>query len=128
VTEIPAFAQPFVVVLLGLGLAAHRAGDAPETPVLTISGKAKATTEATSFYAFTPTVRNSGSGSLQFTVQNKPAWASLGTRHGTLYGKPKAADAGSYHDIIITVSNGETTAQLPAFSINVNPPPSVASR
>ncbi len=117
--DIPAFAQPFVVVLLGLGAAAHP-GDAAD-PALAISGKAKLTTAAAAFYAFTPTVNHGGNRDLQFTVQNKPAWASFGKRHGTLYGVPKVADAGAYSNIIITVSDGFSTVALPAFSISVAP-------
>ena len=117
--DIPAFAQPFVVVLLGLGAAAHP-GDAPD-PALAISGKAKLTTAASAFYAFTPNVNHSGYRDLQFTVQNKPAWASFGKRHGTLYGVPKVADAGAYSNIVITVSDGVRTVALPAFSITVSP-------
>jgi Putative Ig domain len=117
VADIPAFAQPFVVVLLGLGAAAHP-GDAPD---LAISGKAKQTTAASTFYAFTPTVNHGGNRDLAFTVQNKPAWASFGKRHGTLYGVPKVADAGAYSNIIITVSDGVRTVALPAFSISVSP-------
>jgi hypothetical protein len=119
VADIPAFAQPFVVVLLGLGAAAHP-GDAPD-PSLAISGKAKLTTAASTFYAFTPSVNHSGNRDLQFTVQNKPAWASFGKRHGTLYGVPKVADAGAYSNIVITVSDGRSTVALPAFSISVSP-------
>jgi hypothetical protein len=117
VPDIPAFAQPFVIVLLGLGNAAHHPGDA----ALTISGKAKPKANPTAFYAFTPTVTHRGDRQLQFTVLNKPSWAQFGKRHGTIYGVPKLTDAGAYPDIVITVSDGESTVQLPAFSINVNP-------
>jgi hypothetical protein len=120
VADIPAFAQPFLVVLLGLGRAAHP-GEVPDDPELAISGKAKLITAASTFYAFTPTVHSGGEKSLQFTVQNKPAWASFGKRHGTLYGVPKVADAGAYSNIIITVSDGVSTVALPPFSISVSP-------
>lgn len=128
-TVIPAFAQPFIVALMGLGLAAHRSPQPPDAvPVLTISGKATARVTPATFYAFTPTVYQSGDGVLRFGIQNKPSWASLGSRRGTLYGVPQARDAGTYSNIIITVSDGKSTAQLPAFSINVTAPPSTAPK
>ena len=114
---IPDFSQSIILALLGLGFAAHSPPDAG--PDLAISGKATSTATATVFYAFTPKIYQNGFRNLRFTVQNKPSWASFGSRHGTLFGVPKAADAGAYPNIIITVSDGETTVDLPAFAIKV---------
>lgn len=121
--HVPAFAQPFIVAILGLGYAAHRAPEGPDgAPVLKISGKARPMAAPSEFYAFTPTVYQSGDEKLRFEVQNKPSWMSFGIRRGTLYGTPKANDAGAYSNIIITVSDGKNTVQLPGFTVQVAVP------
>jgi len=106
--------QPLFLVLLGLGSAHH---EGPQT--LQISGRAAPRAEPAAFYAFTPNVAGHSGRALKFTIRNKPAWASFGIRHGTLYGTPQMADAGTYSNILITVSDGITTVTLPAFSIAV---------
>jgi len=130
VPDVSSVAQPVIIAILSLGTAGHRAAQAPPTePVLEISGKAAAMAEATSFYAFTPTVTQNGERKLHFSIRNKPAWARFGIRHGTLYGTPAAMHAGTYQNIVITVSDGEKTVDLPPFSITVPPGlPAVAAR
>lgn len=119
----PDVSQPVIVALLGIASAHHRSNHPPDAaPVLTISGQAYPRVAPTVFYAFTPTVRQSGDRKLVFTIQNKPSWASFGRRRGTLYGSPRGADAGNYPNIIITVSDGDRTVQLPAFAIRVGSP------
>jgi hypothetical protein len=107
--------QPLFIAILGLGSASHH----DTTPTLQIFGRAASSVAPAAFYAFTPTVEGRADRPLKFTIQNKPAWASFGTRHGTLYGTPQVADAGTYSNILITVSDGVTTVTLPAFSIAV---------
>ena len=106
--------QPLFLVLLGLGSAGHH-----DAQTLQVSGRAAPAVEPAAFYAFTPTVAGHGNRPLTFTIKNKPAWASFGLRHGTLYGTPQIADAGTYSNILITVSDGITTVTLPGFSIAV---------
>jgi hypothetical protein len=108
-----AVSQPLFLVLLGLGSAGHH------DSTLHISGRAAPTAAPAAFYAFTPTVGGHSGRPLKFTIQNKPAWAAFGMRHGTIYGTPQMADAGTYSNILITVSDGVTTVTLPAFSIAV---------
>ena len=55
-----------------------------------------------------------------FSIVNCPTWASFSTATGRLSGTPTAAEVGSYPDIIISVSNGNSSALLPAFSIVVS--------
>jgi hypothetical protein len=73
------------------------------------------------FYAFSPTVVQVGApdSNLTFSIENKPAWASFGRRHGTLYGVPHRTDAGTYPDIRITVTDGKLVSNLQAFTIDV---------
>lgn len=81
----------------------------------TISGKPA--TQATVGSAYTATPQANGSGALAFTIQNKPAWAQFNTTTGQLTGTPTAA--GTFANIVISVSDGKASASLPAFSINV---------
>ncbi len=114
--------QPVILAILGIAAAGHRsAGGSDGAPALSVSGHPATAATAAAFYAFTPNVQQNGGRQLQFSIQNKPSWASFGARHGTLYGVPQAANAGSYPNIIITVSDGHQSVQLPAFSIRVAP-------
>jgi hypothetical protein len=91
----------------------------PQT-VLSISGTPPPAVNVGSQYSFTPTVSNSGGGSLTFSIQNKPSWATFSVTTGTLAGTPTSASAGTYSNISISVSNGTDQATLPLFSISVN--------
>jgi len=118
--------QPAFLAILGLGSAGQQGAD-NQTPTLHIAGKATSTVAPTVFYAFTPTVTQRSERPLKFTIENKPAWASFGLRRGTLYGTPLVANAGTYSDIRITVSDGTRSVTLPPFSITVTPPAAAAA-
>ncbi len=79
-------------------------------------------TEATTgqSYSFVPTSSDPDGDTLTFSVMNRPPWASFDTSTGALSGTPADADVGSFANIQISVSDGDLTAQLPAFSITVN--------
>lgn len=70
-------------------------------------------------YGFTPTASDPNGQTLTFKISNKPAWATFSTSTGRLSGAPKAAHAGTYSSIVISVSDGQASAALPAFSIKV---------
>jgi hypothetical protein len=110
-------AQPIIVAIMTLLPAGHHKSS--DGPSLSISGGATTTALPAAFYSFTPTVAQNGGRSLHFSIKNKPAWASFGKKHGTLYGTPSASNAGTYSNILISVSDGLRTVQLPAFSITV---------
>lgn len=120
------YSQPVLLAILGLFHASH---DPNEPNSLTIAGQPPPVAASSTFYSFTPTVRQTRDGKLVFQIQNKPSWASFGKKHGTLYGVPQPANAGSYPGIVITVSDGKTTTQLRTFAIRVvvpSAPPVVA--
>lgn len=112
--------QPVFLAILGLGSANQPAPDSVSS--LQIEGKAAPTAAPAVFYAFTPSVTQNGSRPLQFSIENKPPWAKFGRRHGTIYGVPQVAHAGTYSNIVITVSDGINTVRLPPFSIVVSGP------
>ncbi len=92
----------------------------------TISGTPSSAVQATQAYWFRPQGSDPDGTSLRFSIQNKPTWASFSTADGTLTGTPGAQQVARYRNIIITVSDGQLTASLPAFSIEVTPPPNRA--
>ena len=70
-------------------------------------------------YAFLPSASDPEGATLSFSIANKPPWASFSTTTGRLAGTPTAAAEGVHVDIIIRVSDGKLTAELPAFDIEV---------
>ena len=91
----------------------------PANSAPTIGGEPATSTHAGSEYAFTPDAGDPDGDELSFTVENAPHWASFDEATGTLSGIPLTADLGDYNDITITVSDGEASAELPAFSVTV---------
>ena len=85
---------------------------------LTISGTPATSVAVGSVYSFTPTVSDSTGKQLHFSIQNAPLWATFASS-GQLSGTPSSADVGTYPNIVISVMNGNTRAQLPAFSLSV---------
>lgn len=57
---------------------------------------------------------------MAFTIQNKPAWAAFDSSDGALTGTPGVGDVGTDANILISVSDGTSSASLPSFSISVN--------
>lgn len=70
-------------------------------------------------YSFQPTGADADGDTLGYTIQNKPSWGTFTAATGRLSGTPTAA--GSFSNIIISVSDGKTTASLAAFAITVSP-------
>lgn len=75
--------------------------------------------EAMAYYEFTPSAADGEDDLLLFSVENLPAWAELDESTGALTGTPQDDDVGVYSGITITVSDGNSTASLDAFSIEV---------
>src|SRR6056297_44725 len=95
-------------------------GDTPSTnSPPTISGDPPAVVTEGERYSFAPTVSDADGDALIFEIANRPAWASFDAGTGELFGTPGAGDAGTYADITITVSDGEATASLGPFAVEV---------
>ena len=95
----------------------------------TISGSPSTTATAGTAYAFQPTASDPDGQSLAFGIANRPAWASFDAATGRLSGTPAAANAGTFANIVISVSDGTASATLPTFSITVtsaNRPPTIS--
>ncbi len=91
----------------------------PQNNPPTISGTPIGTVMQDQTYVFMPTANDPDGDQLTFTIVNRPAWANFNTTTGRLSGTPGAGDVGQYSGIVISVSDGEATTSLPAFSIEV---------
>src|SRR5499427_6117819 len=100
----------------GAGSAAVRVG-APGAP--TISGTPAAQAMVGMVYSFQPSTSGASDKALNFSITNKPSWATFNANTGQLVGMPSATDVGSDSGIVISVNNGHHTASLPAFDISV---------
>jgi hypothetical protein len=102
-------------------MAQDSARSSSPAPTLTLSGEPSPIAQPSVFYNFSPTVVRTGAAdsNLVFSIENKPAWASFGRRHGTLYGVPHPSDAGTYSNIRITATDGNIVADLRAFALEV---------
>ncbi|HEU4652720.1 MAG TPA: putative Ig domain-containing protein, partial [Steroidobacteraceae bacterium] len=84
-----------------------------------ISGTPLKSIDSGTSYSFKPSASDADGDALTFSIANRPAWAAFNTSTGQLSGTPSSSNAGSFANIIISVSDGKANAALPAFSINV---------
>ena len=86
----------------------------------TISGQPVTSINVGSAYSFSPTGSDANGDALTFAIQNKPSWATFDTASGVMMGAPAAADAGTYANVNISVSDGKASVSLPAFTLTIN--------
>jgi hypothetical protein len=84
----------------------------------TIGGTPVKTGKVGTAYSFQPTASDPDADDLGYSIQNRPAWATFDTATGKLSGTPGAE--GTFGNIIISVSDGQATASLAAFTITVS--------
>ncbi len=70
-------------------------------------------------YTFVPSASDPDGDVLTFSVTNRPSWASFDTATGELSGQPTIGDEGTFANIIISVSDGEHSAAMNPYSIDV---------
>jgi large repetitive protein len=93
-----------------------------------ISGAPPTSVNQDAAYAFAPTASDLDGDTLVFSILNQPTWASFNTATGTLTGTPANSDVGTTSGVVISVSDGTTSASLAAFDltvINVNDAPTI---
>lgn len=94
----------------------NNVNDAPE-----ITGTPSPSLDEEQNYFFQPIATDIDKGDeLIFSIVNIPAWASFDSLTGILQGTPSLEDSGNYAGIVISVTDGVLSADLPAFSIKVN--------
>jgi Putative Ig domain len=94
-------------------------GSSGGSSTVKISGTPPTTVAAGSPYSFKPTATDSAGRTLTYSVQNKPAWANFSISTGLLSGTPSASQAGTYPGIVISASDGQSSAALPSFNVSV---------
>ena len=95
----------------------------------TISGAPQTTATQGQPYTFTPTANDADGNALTFAIANRPTWATFNITTGTLQGTPGATHVGTFGNIVISVSDGNASTPLSAFSITVassNTPPTIS--
>jgi hypothetical protein len=129
-----------IILILGgisVALTGCLMGDSAEAPVVstsppppppppptnqapTISGTPPPAVVVGDTYSFTPTALDPDvDDTLIFSIVNKPSWADFDTATGTLSGVAAQGTEGTYADIGISVSDGELSASLPRFAVEV---------
>ena len=104
--------------VIRLGGGQNDSGPVNSAPLIT--GTPSASVAADNAYLFRPSASDPDGDTLVFSIQNLPAWASFDSSSGQLAGTPGSAEAGTYSDIVISVSDGSLSSSLPAFAISVN--------
>lgn len=85
-----------------------------------MSGTPKTLVNVGQAYSFQPGASDADGNSLTFSVQNKPIWMSFRSSTGLLSGTPTAA--GTFANIVVSVSDGKVSASLAAFTVTVIKP------
>lgn len=94
-------------------------GNPPGNSAPTISGNPPAAVAVDETYSFTPSASDVDGDALTFSIQNMPQWAGFDTMSGGMTGTPAMGDIGTYPNIQISVSDGEVSAAMDAFSVEV---------
>lgn len=100
----------------GVSVDSQNPGNQP--PTLS-SGQPASTVIAGSAYSFRPNASDADGNTLQFSIDNKPSWATFSLATGELTGTPGLSDVGVYAGIVIRVSDGAASVATGAFSITV---------
>jgi hypothetical protein len=93
-------------------------GPVPTNSPPSISGTPATTAVVGTQYVFTPAATDANGDTLLYSIANRPAWATFNTTTGRLAGTPTAT--GAHQNILVAVSDGQASAQLPAFAIVVS--------
>ena len=99
--------------------------ETPDTPVAApnqapeISGRPSDNVMSGETYTFMPQSSDADGDELSFAIRNKPAWMKFNQKTGRLSGTPTASDVGVTTNIRISTSDGELSASLKPFEIEV---------
>jgi hypothetical protein len=84
-----------------------------------ISGTPGTSVAANRYYGFQSWATDNDHRAVTYSIKNKPSWATFDTKYGHLYGIPTSANVGTYSSIVISASDGISSASLAPFSIQV---------
>ena len=106
-------------VLPNFGITVQASGSGTSSGSVKISGTPPASVTAGSSYHFQPSATDSAGRTVSFSVANKPSWATFSIASGLLSGTPTTSQTGTYANITISASDGQSSSALPPFSISV---------
>jgi hypothetical protein len=115
---------PFAVRVTRGATSGGTAGVGTRPP--TISGTPPTTAVAGSGYSFQVQASDPDGDRLTYGAINLPAWLGINTANGTLTGTPSSTQVATYRNIVLSVTDGNTTVSLPAFTITVAAAPTTA--
>lgn len=92
---------------------------AEEPGRLTINGVPRNSILVGEAFEFTPAASDPHGLPLRFSIANRPVWMQFDTSTGRLSGQPTHQHVGTYQNVRISVSNGQGSAALPEFSLQV---------
>lgn len=90
-------------------------------PTIKLSGTPAGTVVAGNAYVFQPTVQTTG-GTATLSATGLPSWATINSSTGEISGTPTSGDVGTTSNIAIIAVDGNATASLPLFAIDVTAP------
>ena len=105
------------VAVLGAFAAATAVAQTVNKPPI-VAGTPSATGKVGTWYTFAPWARDPEGKPLTFRVQNAPSWAKVDVNAGRMKGYPQA---GTYRNIIWSVSDGVNTVTLPTLTLVISP-------
>lgn len=116
---IQAYDKISYVLLPTFGITVVSSGSGTSTSTVKISGTPKTSDTAGSPYSFQPSATDSAGRTVSFSVANKPSWATFSIASGLLSGTPTTSQTGTYANITISASDGQSSSALPPFTITV---------
>ena len=106
-------------LLPNFGITVQASGSGTSSGSVKISGTPPASVTAGSTYRFQPSATDSAGRTVSFSVANKPSWATFSIASGLLSGTPTTSQTGTYANISISASDGQSSSTLPPFTITV---------
>jgi len=92
----------------------------PSNVAPTIAGTPATAATVAQVYTFAPVGDDANDDTLTYTIQNMPSWLTFTPSTGRITGTPTSANVGTTNGIVITVSDGQASASLPSFNLQVN--------
>jgi hypothetical protein len=86
----------------------------------TIGGTPTVSATAGTAWQFQPSAYDADGDLLVFTATGLPGWANINRTTGLVWGTPPAGSTGSTSQIVVTVTDGEASASLVAFSVSIS--------
>jgi hypothetical protein len=111
---------PFSVTVSGTVTPTPTPTPTPTNTPPTISGSPVTAINVGQAYSFKPTATDANGDALTYSIAGKPSWATFSTSTGLLSGTPTSTNAGTYSNVVISVSDGKASVSLTAFNIAVN--------